>query len=304
MTIRGSKILVTGPAGQIAFPLAEELARDNQVWGIARFGDAATRQRCDAAGIVTRAVDLGDAEFGDLPDDFEYVLHLAIFQGPGHDYDRALRVNAEGTGLLMSHCRKAKAFLVSSTSAVYAAQQDESHPLAEGDPLGDSRQPYSPTYPVSKIAQEATARWAARELDLPTIIARMNVSYGANGGLPAYQLDDILAGRPILVPRGGRALFNPIDQRDINAQVPKLLEVATVPATVVNWAGDDTLDQSDWCRHLGDLVRREVRFEETDAPILPRPIDNTLRRQLIGDCSVPWREGMAHMARERHPELF
>ena len=31
--LRGERILVTGPAGQIAFPLASRLARDNQVWG-------------------------------------------------------------------------------------------------------------------------------------------------------------------------------------------------------------------------------------------------------------------------------
>ena len=41
--LSGEKILITGPAGQIAFPLAEYLAADNEVWGIARFGDPATR---------------------------------------------------------------------------------------------------------------------------------------------------------------------------------------------------------------------------------------------------------------------
>jgi hypothetical protein len=34
-SLRGEKILVTGPAGQIAFPLASRLAGDNEVWGIA-----------------------------------------------------------------------------------------------------------------------------------------------------------------------------------------------------------------------------------------------------------------------------
>ena len=43
--LSGEKILITGPAGQIAFPLAEHLAADNEVWGIARFGDPATARR-------------------------------------------------------------------------------------------------------------------------------------------------------------------------------------------------------------------------------------------------------------------
>ena len=58
--LRDEKILVTGPAGQIAFPLAARLARDNEVWGIARFSDAAGRERVEKAGIQTRKIDLAD----------------------------------------------------------------------------------------------------------------------------------------------------------------------------------------------------------------------------------------------------
>ena len=35
--MRGSKILITGPSGQVAAPIAKALATDNEVWGIARF---------------------------------------------------------------------------------------------------------------------------------------------------------------------------------------------------------------------------------------------------------------------------
>ena len=37
--LQGEKILITGPAGQIAFPMTEYLARDNEVWGVARFSE-------------------------------------------------------------------------------------------------------------------------------------------------------------------------------------------------------------------------------------------------------------------------
>ena len=40
--LRDQKILVTGPSGQIAFPLARALAKENEVWGISRFRE---RQR-------------------------------------------------------------------------------------------------------------------------------------------------------------------------------------------------------------------------------------------------------------------
>ena len=79
VVLSGEKILVTGPAGQIAFPLARYLARENEVWGIARFGDSALRAQVEDAGITTRVCDLGDGDLAAVPDDFSYVLHLAVF---------------------------------------------------------------------------------------------------------------------------------------------------------------------------------------------------------------------------------
>jgi nucleoside-diphosphate-sugar epimerase len=300
--LRDRKILVTGPAGQIAFPLVEELARDNEVWGIARFGDPATRERVDALGVTTASVDLADPDFSGLPATVDHVLHFAIFQTDSLDYDHALRVNAEGTGLLMERFRDARSCLVVSSTVVYDIHPDPTHELAEDDPLGDSRQPYSLPYPVTKIAQEGVARTMARILDLPTTIARMNVSYSPNGGLPAYQLDTLLAGQPVPLLAGGPTLYNPIEQADINAQVPKLLDVASVPATVLNWAGDDVVQSEEYVQYLGALVGIEPEFAYHDTGICSRPCDNTRRRSLIGDCAIDWRAGMRRMAEARHPD--
>jgi nucleoside-diphosphate-sugar epimerase len=295
------KILVTGPAGQIAFPLVEELARDNEVWGIARFGDPATRDRVDNVGVTTAVVDLADPDFSALPAKFDHILHFAIFQSSSLDYNHAMRVNAEGTGLLMERFHDARSCLVVSSTVVYDISDDPTHELTEEDPLGDSRQPYSRPYPMTKIAQEGVARTMARLRQLPTTIARMNVSYSPNGGMPAYQLDQLIAGQPISLLRGGPTLYNPIEQVDINAQIPRLLEVASVPATIVNWAGDDVVQSEDWVRYLGELVGVEPKFVYEPVGICSRPCDNTRRRALIGDCTVGWRQGMRRMAEVRHP---
>jgi NAD(P)-dependent dehydrogenase (short-subunit alcohol dehydrogenase family) len=53
--LEGRKILITGPAGQIAFPLAKKLAERNEVWGIARFSKPEQRQEVEAAGIKISA---------------------------------------------------------------------------------------------------------------------------------------------------------------------------------------------------------------------------------------------------------
>lgn len=303
--LKQRKILLTGAAGQIAFPLGESLARDNEVWAVARFSDPDSRQRCERAGMITRAVDLGSGQFDDLPRDFDYVLHLAVFQQDGYDYDRALRVNAEGTGLLMAHCRSAKAFLVMSTCAVYDNHADPRHAYVETDPLGDSRQAYSPTYAISKISQEAVARTCARLFNLPTTIARMNVSYSSNGGLPAYQLDAIMQGQEIVVAPGRESWFTCIHQQDINAQVPGLLAAASVPGTIVNWGGDEPVDVVTWSRYLGELAGREPRFAEDAVQAIPsRVTDNRRRIELVGPCRIGWREGLAEMARTRYPGLI
>ncbi len=287
------KILITGPAGQIAFPMTRSLAADNEVWGVARFGDPASRARVEALGVTTRACDLTTGEFDDLPDDFTYVLHLAAFQGGGLDYDAALRANAEGTGLLMQHCRKARAILVMSTHSVYKPVDDHAHVFVETDPLGDANASHAPTYSVSKIGQEAVARTCARLFGVPTIIARMNASYGPNGGLPAMHLDAVMAGQPV-VTRWDPCFYSPIYEDDINAQVEGLLAGASVPATVVNWAGDEPVSVQEWCAYMVELCGRAAQVEVRVTPGTLRGsiADVSRRRALTGPCGVGWKEGL------------
>ena len=300
----GEKILVTGPAGQIAFPLAERLARDNEVWGIARFGHPDARERVGKAGIRTRTVDLVAPEWGDLPSDFTILLHLAAAIHPKLDDDQAMRVNAEGTGRLMSRFRNVRACLVMSTRSVYDSPEDPHHAIVESDPLGgDEPTPFSPTYRVSKLGQEAVARFAAEEFGLPTTIARMAQAYGNNGGLPAMLLDALLAGRPIPVTARGPAIFSPIHEDDIFDHLPGLVAAASVPATITNWAGDEPVDKRELCQYMGRLVGREVVFVESDDASLSSPADPTRRRALAGPCRVSWRDGIRRMIEARHTEL-
>ncbi|MCH2171750.1 NAD(P)-dependent oxidoreductase [Myxococcota bacterium] len=301
--LEGQKILVTGPAGQIAFPLASRLALDNEVWGIARFSDETSRQRVEDAGIQTRAVDLAEPVWGDLPADFDYVLHLAASIVPGHDYATAIRINAEGTGHVMSRFRNAKACLVMSTCGVYASPDDAHHGVLEDDPLGGSPQPYAPTYCVSKISQEAVAKFCATTFELPTILARMNAAYGDNGGLAAMLLDVILAGYPIPLLKGRDPIASPIHEDDIFDQTPGLLAAASIPATITNWGGDEPVDIRELCRFMAELAGCEVEFVESDDGIHQYWIDPTRRIELAGPCRVPWREGVTRMIATRQSDL-
>ncbi|HEV2362069.1 MAG TPA: NAD(P)-dependent oxidoreductase [Acidimicrobiales bacterium] len=300
--LSGERIVVTGAAGQIGFPLADYLARDNEVVGVARLRDEETRARLVAAGIKPTPVDLASGDLDDIPSDATYVVHLAAYMAPGEDFDLALRVNAEGTGLLLQHCRSAKAALVMSTHSVYRPHDDPMHVFAETDPLGEVHAGHSPTYSMSKIGQEAVARTFARAFGLPVTLARMNVSYGPNGGLAAYHLDSVAAGYPVTA-RFDPAPYSPIHQDDINEQTEALLAAASVPATIVNWAGDEVVTVQDWCALGAELSGREANVVVKVSAGKPRGqiADVTRRLSLTGPCKVPWREGMTATFRARHP---
>ncbi len=296
--MRGAKILITGPTSQVATPIAAALAAENEVWGIARFTTPAARDRLEEAGVRCQTVNLLAGDFSGLPNDFDYVLNLAVAKSG--NWEKDLAANAESVGLLMAHCRGAKAFLHCSSGAVYDPPGDE--PRTEDAALGDNHKFLFPTYSNSKIAGEVVARSMARVLGLPTTIARLNVPYGDNGGWPYYHMEMILAGIAIPVPPGGPARYNPIHEDDIIATIPKLLEVASVPATTLNWCGEQTVSVQEWCDYLGSLVGREPIFEESEHALRGNPTDTTRMRELVGGTTVDWHDGLRRMAAKFHPE--
>ena len=107
-TLEGRRILVTGPAGQVALPLVRALATDNEVIGIARFRDPAVRADLEQRGVRCIPVDLAKGDLDHVPDDVDYVLNLAVVKSNRWEVD--LRGNAEAAGLLMAHCHRATAF--------------------------------------------------------------------------------------------------------------------------------------------------------------------------------------------------
>lgn len=292
MTLSGTKILVTGPTGQVALPLTLSLAADNDVWGVARFSDAGAREQLEAAGVTCVAADLATTDFAELPTDFDYVLNLAVLKGTDDDWDRDLAGNAESIALLVGHT-KPRAFLHCSSTAVYE-HQGPNHPLRETDPLGDNHRVMFPTYSLAKIAAEVVARAAAREHGVPTTIARLNVPYGDNGGWPYYHLLYLQGGAPVPLHPERPNLFNPIHEDDIARTVPGLLEAASVPATIVNWGGEPASIE-EWVGYIAELTGLEATFEETEATIGSVTVDLTRMHELVGPTQVSWRDGIKRM---------
>jgi UDP-glucuronate 4-epimerase len=295
--LAGARILVTGATGQVAFPIALALAARNDVVAVARFTDASKRERLEAAGVTCVVADLARGTLESVPNDVDFVCNFAVVKSNRWDVD--LAGNAEAVGLLMAHCRTARAFLHCSSTGVYEAA--DGTPQSESSPLGDNHRVMMPTYSICKIAAEAVARTTCRLFDLPATIARLNVPYGDTGGWPAFHLAMILAGKAIPVRPDGPSRYNPIHEDDIIAMVGGMLRAASVPATTVNWGGDEETSIEKWCEYLGELVGRDVTFEHTTATIGGIPTDNTRRLELVGPTSVGWKEGMRRMVEALHP---
>ena len=116
-------------------------------------------------------------------------------------------------------------------------------------------------------------------------------------------VESMLSGRPIRLRSPGPNYFTPIHEDDIIDQAGKLLDVAAVPAVVVNWGGDDVVTAEEWLAYLAELTGAEAQLDYRDDWITSVATDNSKRIDLIGSCRVGWREGMRRMVEDRHPEL-
>src|SRR4051794_5548253 len=302
MTLQGEKIVVTGATGQVGFPVAVALAAGNEVIAPARFSDPKAKARLEEAGVRCVTADLGAGQLDEVPTDPSYVLHFAVSKT--NDWDADIAANAEGVGLLMAHTKAAKAFLHCSTTGVY--QDTGGGPYAETDPLGDNHRvsPFLQTYSISKIAAEAAARLSARLWNLPTTIARLNVPYGDNGGWPAIMLMMAQMGLPTEVPEGDPAAYNPIHEDDIVAMIPRLLEIASVPATIVNWGGEDVVTVQEWTAYITELTGVEIPLQTGPHAMPSVMTDLTRQHELVGKTQVNWRDGLRRMLQAQHPELL
>jgi UDP-glucuronate 4-epimerase len=292
--IEGEKILITGITGVVARPLAEFLAKNNEVWGVARFAStesAGVRDELHTLGITTRSIDLGDGDFTDLPDDFTYVLHLAWMRAGLDQLEGALRTNVEGPGLLLQHCRKAKAALVMSGMGIYSPNQDPWHAYSERDPIGRGSTAYAPTSPASKLGIESVARFCARAFDLPIVITRLNTFTGVPDAFPGRHISAVLNSETMVAPTDPNP-HSPIHPSDMRDQLESLLDAASTTALITNWCGDEVVTAQEWTQRASLLSGKQGRIEVKPAPGSPAGTraDPTKRQSITGPCKVSFWE--------------
>ena len=300
-------MLVTGATGRIGFPIARALAHDHDVVGVARCGRAGDVERLRAADVVPLPADVAelDPEAVDnaLGRPVTHVFHAAAHIGPeaAADWKRTFEVNAHATGRLIAGCARhgaLKGVVFCSSGSTYEYQG--ARRLHEDDPPGV----HLGTYSLSKIAGEAVARRGRRRARRAPDRDPHLLGVRADGRRPADRLERILDGKEVVLHPDRPNRYNPIYEDDYVRLGVRALKVAADPPVTVNWAGSETVSTEEYCRFLGELVGREVRFRHDERAPWPLWPNVTRMHEVLGRTSVPWREGMRRMVAARHPEAM
>jgi UDP-glucuronate 4-epimerase len=300
------RILMTGLTGQVGSAVARQLAEHNEVIGVARFSRPEAWEAVRAMGVEPVRCDYVEGDLRVVPDDVDYVVHMAADIDPV-SFDAGVRQNAEGTGRLLHHCRRASGWFYTSTTGVYWDHPDPYHRYRETDRCGGStRVTERFHYGTSKLMGEAVARSLSGIHGVPLVIARLNWSYGAagTGGVPGIVADQVIGGTPVDVHADWPFVGSPIHEDDLAASIGPFLGAATVGGFTLNWAGDEAITNVELASYIGELVGKPptIRTVHT-AGAYPRATDNTLRTEVYGRCRIGWREGVRRMISERYPDI-
>jgi UDP-glucuronate 4-epimerase len=299
--LANTKILITGPTGQVALPVVEHLAKTADVYALARFRNPEDRERIENLGATVLQADLADREsLAVVPEDCDYVLNFAVVKSGDFDYD--LAANAEGVGNLMMRCRTVKAFLHFSSTAVY--EYGGHDPRSEDSPLGDNHRVMFPTYSISKIAAETVCRFVAHQNNIPTTIARLSVPYGDNGGWMYYHMLMMQQGIAIDLHPDKPNYYNPLHADDYIAKIPYLLGAATTEVTTMNFGGSQKVSIEEWCAYISELTGFEPKFQDNPKAFGSLCIELEKMHSLIGETSVDWRVGIRRQIENLAPELL
>ena len=282
--LSGKRILVTGASGLVAFPVAVELAKSNEVHAVARFSNAEQQRKLDDAGAHTIAFDLAEHDLSALPKSVDIVINYAVL-GPR---DRNVyEVNAGATGRLASRYRDCEAFLHGSTGSLYQYQGER--PLREDDPYGLHSS--TEAYAASKIAAEFMLKQLSEEFRMPAVMVRIFSFFGPRGGGATQRIDQVVRGVPVSVYPGVRNVHTPMFETDYVEKTIAATQLAKTPVEIVNLGGTEVVTTQDYCRMAGEIVGKDPIFVENSGA-WPIWADTTKMERLLGPTKVSMRDAV------------
>ncbi len=288
--MEGKKILITGASGLIGFDLARELCKSNQVYGLARFSDAAIQRELESLGVTCIAKNVLTDDLDDLPQGIDYVFsQLVLIAECEQDPDAAYNTNSYFVGRLMQHCRDVKGLILGSTGAVYKPSTEASAEDGTIGPVG--------TYATSKFAGEVLGSYLSSLWNVPTCILRYYYPYGARGGLPYALAERVAEGKPIPVGKQRFSYYDPIHMSDCVRFTIQSADLCAVPPQVLNVAGPEVTTRAAMVELVSQALGVVPNLIEQQAVEEPAwRADISLLKALLGEPRVGLKEGLSEVA--------
>ena len=174
------RVAVTGASGYIGSKLIERLEAEPQIERILAI-DRRPLPRSYGPKVVFQVRDIsGSIGHHLLAHRVEAMAHLAFLLNPGHDNERARRVNVDGAERVLVGCNQAgvRRIVYLSSTSVYGAHPDNPPMLTEDSPL---RPPKGFQYSEHKVRAEALVeRFADASPGVATTILRVCPVMGPN----------------------------------------------------------------------------------------------------------------------------
>jgi nucleoside-diphosphate-sugar epimerase len=293
--LKGKRVLITGASGLVAFPVAVELAKNNEVYAVARYSDEKQKRMLEEAGAKTIAFDLAHEDLSPLPQSVDIVVNYAVLP-PTNKY--AYEVNAGAVGRLARRYRDCEAFVHGSTGSLYQYQGER--PLREDDPYGLHSS--AENYAASKIAAEYLLKHLSVDYELPVTILRIFSFYGPRGGGVTQRVDQVARGEPVSVYPGVRNVHTPLFESDYVEKTIAAVGIAKVGAEIVNVGGSEPVTTQEYCQIAGEILGKEPKFIE-NSRAWPIWADTAKMEKLLGPSKVSIREGIRRVIEGSHLRL-
>jgi UDP-glucuronate 4-epimerase len=294
--LSGKRVLVTGASGLVALPVAVELAKDNEVFAVARYSDPEQKRKIEEAGAKAVAFDISEEDLSPLPKSIDVVINYAVL--PPKFKNKAYDVNTGGTGRLARRYRDCEAFVHGSTGSLYEYQGER--PLREDDPYG--LHSAGENYAASKIGAEYLLRHLSEDYELPVVLVRIFSFYGPRGGGVTQRVDQVLRGEPVSVYPGVKNWHTPLYQDDYVEKTIAAAGIARVGAEIINVGGSEMVTTQDYCRMAGEMVGKEPIFVENGSS-WPIAADVAKMEKLLGPSRISMREGVRRIIESAHERL-